>query len=88
MGMLILIELFIPFLQIMWISFIPQNTKGESEFGLWEYKFEKKDDKVIYERRLILKEGEFSKEAYTSYRNFMIEINKLDQQKIVLTNQL
>lgn len=44
--------------------------------------------KLYMKEDLFFKEGEFSKEAYTSYRNFMIEINKLDQQKIVLTNQL
>jgi len=65
---------------------LPENYKIDSEFGSYKITVEKtEDNKIKYTRVLTLKEGEFSKEKYSSYRTFIKKISKKDKSKFVLT---
>jgi len=65
---------------------LPENYKIDSEFGSYKITVEKTEgNKIKYTRELTLKEGEFSKEKYSSYRTFIKKIAKKDKSKYVLT---
>lgn len=65
---------------------LPDNYKIDNEFGSYKITVEKTiDNKIKYTRKLTLKEGEFSKEKYSSYRTFIKKISKKDKSKFVLT---
>jgi len=67
---------------------LPENYKMDNEFGSYKITIEKtEDNKIKYTRELTLKEGEFSKEKYNSYRAFIKNIAKKDKSKFVLTKQ-
>jgi len=68
------------------IEFVPEDVTLDTEFGLYELKFEKLDERNLkYSRRFVRKKGTYSKDKYKSYRSFLKKVSKLDTQKIVLT---
>lgn len=68
------------------IESIPESKNIESKFGAYKITFEKKDNNTIFYKRVIqTKDGKFSKEEYTNFRNFYKKINQLDNLKITLT---
>ena len=70
------------------IGVMPEDYLIASEFGSYKITLEKKgENKIKYTRELTLKEGEFPKEKYNSYRAFIKKIVKKDKSKFVLTKQ-
>ena len=67
---------------------LPENYTIDGEFGTYKITIKKtEDNKIKYTRELTLKEGEFSKEKYNSYRAFIKKISKKDKSKFVLTKK-
>lgn len=68
------------------IEFIPENIVIENKFGTYNVEIEKvTPNKIKYKRMLSISEGQYPKEDYSAYRNFLKEISKNDNAKIVLT---
>lgn len=73
---------------------IPENMKVETlltnenvitDFGEYEVEMTKVSEKELkFKRRLLIKSGEFSKDRYREFRDFMSKIAKNDNAKIVL----
>lgn len=65
---------------------LPIEKIIDNEFGSYEVKYEYNEtEKIIkYNRRLLLKEGNYPKEKYNAYRNFRKEISSTDNAKVVL----
>lgn len=67
------------------IESLPDSFVKESEFGKYEVSIDKKgENKINYSRKLLLKEGVYSKEKYKSYRDFIKKIVRKDKSKFVL----
>jgi hypothetical protein len=70
------------------IEAIPESFIVESEFGSFKIEIESFDkNQIKYTRKLTLFEGNFSKEKYSSYRDFIIQIIKKDNSKFLLNKQ-
>ncbi len=64
---------------------IPEDVMIESEFGNYEVTLEQKGDhSIYYNRKYISRKGNYGKEKYKEYREFLKTILKLDNRKIVL----
>lgn len=64
----------------------PEPNRLESKFGTYYSEIELlPSGDLLYKREVKLFEGQFPKEEYKSYRDFMKSVAKYDQQKIILT---
>ncbi|WP_430399381.1 DUF3857 domain-containing protein [Flavobacterium sp.] len=68
------------------LEFVPENIRIDSAFGVYELEISKiSDSKLLYKRKLIIYNGEFTGEEYTRFRVFKEQIVKNDKSKIVIT---
>ena len=64
---------------------IPKDVKIESEFGKYTMHVTKlSNQKVVYERGFVLKEGAYPKEKYKAFRSFLKKIHKSDLKKAII----
>lgn len=65
---------------------LPAEKKIDNEFGSYKvnYDYNEAEKTIKYSRRLLIKEGDYPKEKYNTYRNFRKEISSADNAKIVL----
>lgn len=67
------------------IDFIPENISLENKYGKYIVNIEKiSETKLKYMRVLTVNEGLYPKEEYDGYRDFIREVSKNDNAKIVL----
>ena len=67
------------------IEAFPANELVENKFGRYQIELIKNEDKTItYKRKILIKEGQYPKEDYEAYRNFKLQVSRLDESKIVL----
>lgn len=67
------------------IESVPDNYSKENEFGKYEVSINRiGENKIKYSRKLLLKEGIYSKEKYKDYRDFIKKIVRKDKSKFVL----
>lgn len=67
------------------IESYPKNTHLKTKFGTYTTEFIKQNDSVIlYKRHFKLKDGTYSKNDYTAFRNFYKDVSNLDNAKIAL----
>lgn len=68
------------------IEAVPKPILIKNEFGTYKANIEASENgtTLIYNRRLLIKEGEYAKEKYEEYRNFRKEVASNDNAKIVL----
>ena len=66
------------------VEALPENIMISNEFGEYKIEFKTDDNKVIYNRRLLIRHGNYPKTKYGSYRNFRKKISKNDSSKIIL----
>ena len=60
----------------------------ETKFGSYQIKLQKINEKtLLYTRVLLIKAGDFPKEAYDEYRDFRKEISKYDNLRIAINKQ-
>lgn len=68
------------------ISNLPGPIQLVSKFGFYSVNISKNEnDQLLYERKLLIKKGKYSKDEYEDYRNFRKNVAKNDNLKIVLT---
>lgn len=68
------------------LSELPEPVTIESKFGTYSVNISQDDnDKLLYERKLLVKKGTYSKDEYPEYRNFRKKVAKTDNLKIILT---
>ncbi len=68
------------------INSLPDNVLMETVFGTYEFQITKiSSTKLLYKRFLKLNSGIFPKEQYAAYRDFIIDVIKYDNIKILLT---
>lgn len=67
------------------IEAMAESKSIENEFGIYKVDLIKNGDNSIkLKRSLIIHEGKYSKEKYAAFREFLMNINKHDNAKIVL----
>ncbi len=67
------------------IEAISNNVNLETEFGTYKLTIDKvSDTQLKYKREILIKNGQYPKEAYKEYRNFRKKITRADNSKIVL----
>jgi len=60
----------------------------ENKFGKYNVEIEKiTSNKIKYKRMFMIFEGQYPKEDYSEYRNFLKQVSKNDNAKIILTEQ-
>ena len=67
------------------VESMPPTKVIENKFG--RYKAEiitTEENKIIYKREFVVKDGEFSKEDYSKFRDFYKEVSKQDNAKVAL----
>lgn len=70
------------------IDFIPGNISMENKFGRYSAVIERIDDRRLkYARIFEIYGGEYPKDEYENYRNFIKEVSKNDNAKIVLIKE-
>ncbi|TYA69858.1 DUF3857 domain-containing protein [Seonamhaeicola marinus] len=63
----------------------PKDVVIENKFGSYKMTITPKDENtIIYKREFIVRDGDFPKEDYTSFRDFYKEVSKKDNAKIAL----
>ncbi len=65
-------------------EFLPDPMEIQSPFGKYTARVEIKGQKLLYTRELSMKEGRFPPERYNDYVQFMQEVSKADNTKVVL----
>ncbi len=67
------------------IDKLPEKIEIENQFGKYQATLRKiKDNKLIYNRLLVLKQAKYPNTAYNKYRKFIKEIIKNDNLKIII----
>lgn len=70
------------------VKFIPDEIVFESPFGSYKMTAEKQSKReVVYKRTLELKEGQYPKEEYKAFRNFLKKVNRSDNAKMILIKE-
>ena len=70
------------------IEAMPHNTEINSKFGEYSTQIIKESDhKLLYQRKLLIKDGIYDSTQYEEYRLFMEQIARNDNAKIVLTKK-
>ncbi|NAY92349.1 DUF3857 domain-containing protein [Muricauda sp. JGD-17] len=70
------------------VSDLPDKILKETKFGIYEVEVNRKDaNRIVYKRKLLIRQGNYNKEDYGDYRTFRRTIAKYDNQKIILLNQ-
>lgn len=68
---------------------IPDAVALETPFGTYEMSCELQEDgSLVYNRYFLLKHGNYQKEAYKEFRNFMKKVKAADQKKLLLVPDL
>ncbi|MDO6800916.1 DUF3857 domain-containing protein [Wenyingzhuangia sp. 1_MG-2023] len=71
------------------ITRLPPQKIIKNKFGVYEILVSKIDDKTLkYTRHFYVKEGEYAKEDYNVYCDFIKEVKKYDNLKIAIKNKL
>lgn len=65
-------------------EFVPNPISIETEFGKFSFDIEVGDEAIIYTRNHNMNEGIFPAEKYMEYVDFMKQIVKADNQKVIL----
>jgi hypothetical protein len=67
------------------VESLPKDTTVESKFGSYSISFKVlAENKIEYNRNLIIRKGTYPPEDYKAYRSFRKRIAKLDKSKILL----
>ncbi len=66
------------------IENIPEDKSITNKFGTYSISFKVNENRIIYKRKLLIKEGAYSKDDYNLYREFRRSISKIDNSKVIL----
>jgi hypothetical protein len=65
-------------------EYVPPTVQLKSRFGEYESSLQTNGNTVIYVRRLKIMKGEFPPESYTELVDFLKNVSRSDQQKLVI----
>jgi hypothetical protein len=68
-------------------EFIPEPIKLNSQFGEYEAQFKIDQNKLMYIRRMKLKDGTYPPESYNELIEFRKNVNKADNTKVVFMSK-
>jgi transglutaminase-like putative cysteine protease len=68
-------------------EFVPKAIRHESRFGTYEATFVPDQGKLVYTRRLVVKEGVFPPESYQEYIDFYKHVSRADNTKLVFLSK-
>lgn len=66
---------------------IPEPVKLSSRFGEYESSCMLEDGKIIYRRKLVVRNGEYPPEAYNELVDFLKGVNRADNMKLVFLSK-
>ena len=67
------------------IETVPELKEIKSKFGIYKSTYQvNQDSKILYKRTLEIFKGNFSKEDYTIYRDFIRNVAKADKTSLVI----
>lgn len=66
------------------IESIPETMTLESTFGTYFLEIKEENGQIVLERKLLVKAGEYSATEYGAFRDFLKNISKYDNSKVVL----
>jgi len=66
------------------VKTFPENKKIENQFGRYEIHCQKSENKIQYFRHFTMNSGIFTYETYNSFKKYLLEIEKSDNQRIIL----
>ncbi|UII22520.1 DUF3857 domain-containing protein [Fulvivirga ligni] len=69
------------------VDYVPEETSIEYPFGAYEMKVEKKENQLIYYRKLTINKGIYSPETYSDVVEFFKQVRTSDNKKAVLVNK-
>ncbi len=69
------------------IEALPDPVNVDSEFGTYNCKSTLEDGNIIYERALKIRKGQYPKEKYNEFVEFLEKVAKYDEAKAVLIKQ-
>ena len=67
------------------VEALPPEVNLITDFGSYALSFEVEDAKLIVHRKFLLNSGKFPKDRYEDFRQFKLEISKLDNAKAVVS---
>ncbi len=68
----------------MVIESLPAEKNLFSEFGEYRSSVEQVDNTLVYKRSFKIKKGKYEPEKYTTFYNFILDISKADNTKVLL----
>lgn len=66
------------------VTQLPEKIDLVEKFGEYHSEVLLENNKLIYKRKLIMKDGVFAKEDFESFRKFREQINKLENVKVII----
>lgn len=63
---------------------LPKSLKLDTKFGVYELEIKLQDKKLIYYRKLLMKDGLFEASDYENYENFVNEVANNDRLRLAL----
>ena len=70
------------------IEGMPKDVKLENKFGYYSITTQLIDDKLVFDKELLIKKGTYPKTDYESYRQFRKDVSKYDKSMVVLKTQI
>jgi hypothetical protein len=67
---------------------IPSGSVLNSSFGSYSWAVSGKEDKIVYTRKLVIKEGRYKPSEYKNLYDFLLSISKADNTKILLSKKI
>lgn len=67
---------------------VPDGVTIESPFGSYSCSVELKNNQIVYTRKFIIKEGYYKPEDYQELYNFILNVSRSDNMKMMLTGTL
>ncbi|MFD2033951.1 DUF3857 domain-containing protein [Belliella marina] len=66
---------------------IPESAQLENQFGMYQVDFEYVENRFVYKRKLMLKDGVFPAALFNDYVAFLDQVEKADRIKVVLVKK-
>ena len=83
-GLTISEEISITLPDNLYIKNIPETESIESKYGEYSLGYIRAEDKILYQRQIVLKTGLFAEDDYEEFHDYLLSIKRIDRRKILL----
>jgi hypothetical protein len=66
---------------------LPPGKNIDSRFGNYSYSVTQNDNKIIYSRKFLIKQGRYKPSEYKDFYEFILSVSKADNVKMILTKK-